>query len=154
MDPWRKKTTTTSQPPFRFLDLPAELRVRIYRYALGSLPPSAAIWSEKIACEPKTLLRVCKQVRAEANDEFFRCLSAEAARLEQEKIGLFAQQDRIQTERHRQRCGLSPCDELGMLLAEEESRIVKREVEETMDIVLKLGSRCFKRSFRFPSRWL
>lgn len=140
-----------SDQTFRFLDLPAELRICIYHYAFGSFPPSTASRSEKIAYEPTSLLRLCKQVRAEVNNEFSQCLSAEAARLEQEKIDLAAREAERQALRQKQRRQLSITDELEILLDAEEALVFTRDTEE---VVLKLQERCFNRSSRHPSRWL
>lgn len=74
--------TMASGQAFRFLDLPAELRTRIYKETFAHLP-RLAVKSRRMAYhEPEKLLHVCRQVRSEVNAEYYQYLKAKAARLE------------------------------------------------------------------------
>ena len=56
------KQDTSSEQPFPFLDLPAEIRLMIYGYAVTESEP---IYLDTLAAPP-ALTRVCRQIRQEA----------------------------------------------------------------------------------------
>lgn len=89
------KPTTRASQPFRFLNLPPELRLRIYGYVFTLLPPIIESLHDVRTREPSAIFQVCKQIRAEANKEFF-------AWLKPMKADIYGAQNRVHAK----------CDEL------------------------------------------
>lgn len=82
----------SSTPTSPILQLPAELRVRIYNYAFTSLSSPVNDYAVSAReCEPTDLLQTCRQIRAEANVEFVKVL-------EKQEMELLIAQDKMVEE--------------------------------------------------------
>lgn len=81
-------TTMAPNTSFPFLDLPAELRVRIYHFTLDYMLPQVIDGSK--GAEPTSLLQTSKIIRTELNAELLKRLETQDSELRQELDALSA----------------------------------------------------------------
>lgn len=63
-----------SNATFPFLELPAELRVRVYTFFIASSCSALADGAGGKECKLSNLVQICRQIRMEANAELMKAL--------------------------------------------------------------------------------